>query len=372
MKQVKNIEITTIDSVECLGEVEDTVYDVGMVDNPHTFFANDLLVHNSVFFSALPLIRHRHAEIDESDDAAMTEKILVVAKDVQNFLNKSFDLFGKNFMNIEPGEHLFDIKQEMVARRAFWVTKKRYAQWIINKKGYSVPPGTELDVKGLDIKRSSFPRAFKGIMKKVIVDILNDVPKEEIDEYILAFKGTMKEMSFDEVANPTGVKNITKWKRYDVKEVASHVSADDLRYIKSNNGSLEDLPEKLSSIAVLKNGYMELPPFVRKTGTPAHVKAALNYNDLLELLKLNKRYAPLRDGEKIKWIYMKSNPYGIESLAIKGHEDPKKILDIANQYMDPEKMFDRALQGKLDDFYSALSWSPPNPFQANVDSFFGF
>ena len=63
----------------------------------------------------------------------MTEKILETAKVVQDFINESYNLFAKKFLNCD--EHRFDIKQECVAKSAFWVTKKRYGQWIINDGG---------------------------------------------------------------------------------------------------------------------------------------------------------------------------------------------------------------------------------------------
>ena len=42
----------------------------------------------------------------------------------------------KSFLNCD--EHRFDIKQECIAKSAFWVTKKRYGQWIINDGGVNV------------------------------------------------------------------------------------------------------------------------------------------------------------------------------------------------------------------------------------------
>ena len=80
----------------------------------------------------------------------------------------------KKFHNLDS--HLFDIKQETIARSGIWIAKKRYAQWIINSEGNAV---NKLDVKGLDVVRSSFPPAFRKFMAEVLHDILNDI--EEID-----------------------------------------------------------------------------------------------------------------------------------------------------------------------------------------------
>ena len=52
--------------------------------------------------------------------------------------------------------------------------QERYGQWIINDGGLEVE---KLDVKGLDIVRSSFPPAFRDFMTKVLKAILAKVPK---------------------------------------------------------------------------------------------------------------------------------------------------------------------------------------------------
>ena len=44
-----NFKIQEITEIEDLGYIEDDFFDVGMIDTPHTFFANDILVHNSVY-----------------------------------------------------------------------------------------------------------------------------------------------------------------------------------------------------------------------------------------------------------------------------------------------------------------------------------
>ena len=137
----------------------------------------------------------------------MTEQILDIADEVQAYINKSYNYFSSKFLNIH-GDHRFEIKQEMIAKAAFWVTKKRYGQWIINDSG---TPCEKLDVKGLDIVRSSFPPAFRDFMTKVLKAILAKVPKERIDEFILDFKSKLKDEELDKIALPTGVKGIKKY-----------------------------------------------------------------------------------------------------------------------------------------------------------------
>ncbi len=89
-----------------------------------------------------------------------------------------------------------------------FVTKKRYGQWIINDGGQ---PCNKIDIKGLDIIKSSFSPAFQKLMFNVLQGILSDTDKSEIDKIILKFKKEMKTFSVSELATPTGVKGIEKF-----------------------------------------------------------------------------------------------------------------------------------------------------------------
>ena len=75
---------------------------------------------DSVFYPALPLVKKRYPDVDTSNDKFMTKQILSVAKEVQDFINKGYDYFSCKFLNVKD-KHRFDIKQECIAKAAFWV-----------------------------------------------------------------------------------------------------------------------------------------------------------------------------------------------------------------------------------------------------------
>lgn len=322
-------KIEDIEEIECLGEVDQDVYDIGMKDCPHTFFANDILVHNSVFASALPLIEKNYPKIDVNNESQMTEAILTVAGDVQEYVNKFYDVMAKRFFNLD--KHRFDIKQEVIAKTSFWLAKKRYAQFIINNGGVEVD---ELEVKGIDVVRTSFPIKFKEFMLQFLQDLLRKVSKDIIDESILNFKEKMSSYSIFELAKNTSVK-----------------------FISQNNKTNYD-PKDRHRFNVVK-------------GTPAQVKAALHYNDLLRLWKLDKLVEPIMHGQKIKWVYLKQNEYGIECIALKADDtDPDEIIEFIEQYVDKNAMYEQELKGKLKDFYKVLNWDFPSNNLSN--EFFSF
>ena len=285
---------------------------------------------DSVFYSALPLVKNRIPNADVTDDKFMTEQILDIASEVQDYINKSYDYFSNNFLNIRSN-HRFEIKQELIAKSAFWVTKKRYGQWIINDAGLEVE---KLDVKGLDIVRSSFPPAFRDFMTKVLKAILAKVPKEKIDEFILNFKKNLENEELDKIALPTGVKGMTK-------------------YVDKSKGGFDS-----------KTMFTSM-----KKGSPVHTKASVIYNDLLKHFKTTN-HEPISNGNKVRWVYLKTNPYNIDGIAYKGYDDPQQIIDFINKYVDRDKLFDKALSKKIKMFYDAMSWDMPVDKKNTIEKFF--
>ena len=105
-------------------------------------------------------------------------------------------------------------------------------------------------------------------------------------------------------------------------------------------------------------------------GAPAPVKAAIKYNDLLAFWKLDRQHSKIVQGDKVKWIYLKDNPYKIEALAFLDFDMPDKIRTLLAEYADKNKSFETILESKLQGFYSDLGWDLNlNPYR---NLFFNF
>ena len=105
-------------------------------------------------------------------------------------------------------------------------------------------------------------------------------------------------------------------------------------------------------------------------GTPVHVKSALNYNDMLKHLKV-RTVREIINGEKIKWTYLKANNMGLDTMAMKGFEDPKPIETFVQEHINYNKVFKSAFSNKLNDFYGAMKWGRI-PENNNLGKFFAF
>ena len=283
---------------------------------------------DSVFFSAVPLMNKRYPDWKTKDQDTIASYVDAIAGDVQDYLNNFYDILSVKVFNVPADKHRLEIKKEFVAKAGLWVAKKRYAQWIIMNNGV---PMDKLDVKGLDVKRSSFPKAFQECMGTVLIDILRGKSEEEISDFVLAFKKSMVGLEIKDIAKNSAVKELTKY---------------------------------------IPKGKRQLFRFEK--GAPAHVKAAIAYNDCLTHFNAPFKYNPMGNGDKVKWVYLKNNPLGLDAIAFTGYQDPPEIENFINSYIDHNKIFERELSGKLQDFYDAIGWGQVISEQRTAEKFFSF
>ena len=308
---------------------------------------------DSCFASALPIIEKNMPDVDLNNEKQMTDAILKVTTEVQTFVNKFYDKMAGRLFNID--KHRFDAKQEVIAKTSFWLSKKRYAQFIINVGGLDVKTmevthenrnefvfdanGThiaKLEVKGIDVVKSSFPIYFRNFMEKFLQDVLLKTDKTEIDSKILALLNDLPNVNIIDVAKNTSVKFKSKDKKRDFNPKTRH----SFKYV---------------------------------IGTTAQAKAALAYNDLLKYYGIDKMVPPIFHGQKIKWVYLKKNQFDLDCVALKADgTDPDQILEFIKDHVDRHAMYEQELKGKLSDFYDILKWKYPNETDATVDEFFGF
>ena len=277
---------------------------------------------DSTFCSSEPLIKHRFPGCNTEDEQFMIEQTNAIASEIQKTVNTMYNQYAKVFHNTT--KHRFQIKQEYIAKSGLWIAKKRYAQWVIFKEG---KPTDKLDVKGLDVVRSSFPEDFKKIMKETLWYILKGKDKQTTSTLIHDFKNNIKKSEVLNVMKNSSVKELSK-------------------YIKGRKPF---------------GGYIK--------GTTAHAKAAINFNDMLSTLSSD--ILPIKDGEKVKWGYLLNNPYGFDTLALRGYQDPPEVVEFAKQYIDHNKMFTSDLSNKFNDFYAAMGWGQL-PENNNAKKFFSF
>ena len=93
---------------------------------------------------------------------------------------------------------------------------------------------------------------------------------------------------------------------------------------------------------------------VYKSGCPIHVRGALLYNKLLKDLKLTKKYTEIKDGEKIKFLYLDpKNPIKENVIAFPDYLPLEFGLD---KYIDHSLMCDKAFLAVVRPVLEAMDW----------------
>jgi hypothetical protein len=240
---------------------------------------------DSNYFNAEPLLKHLYPDFETLNDKEKDNKLEDIALVYQDIITDHYDQLAKECFNVPT--HRLEMKTECVIRSAYFRATRRYAQWITKQEGVDKET---LDIKGLEFMKANFPPILGEFFNKILKEVLKGAEHEDILQQIKIFKKQILggEIPYTKLGNPTAVKKLDK---YTSK--------------KPRAGEVFTTIEK---------------------GAPAPVRAATKYNDLLRLWKLDKQHNYITQADKVKWIYLKDNPYKIEALAFMENDLPGKIF----------------------------------------------
>ena len=284
---------------------------------------------DSNYFNAEPLLLHLYPDFETKTDEEKDNILEKVALKYQDIITEHYDVLAREAFNVST--HRLEMKTEAVIRSAYFRATRRYAQWITKKEGR---PVEELDIKGLEFMKANFPPILGEFFNDILEQVLKGEKKESILDQIKVFKKQILDgtISLTKLGNPTAIKKLEK-------------------YSGKNARAGEMFTE------ILK-------------GAPAPVRAAIRYNDLLRLWQLDKKHNYITQADKVKWMYLKDNPYKIEALAFFDYDIPEKIQDFLDRFADRQKVFDSILLNKLEGFFSDLQWPLDlNPYKNALASF---
>ena len=281
---------------------------------------------DSLFIQVKDLVLQRYPETKTKDE--YIKAVLEIATEIQKYANANIERVAREKFNIK-GDHYFELKQEVVIERGYFAGKRRYAMYIVNKEGVTVD---EMVMMGLDLMKSNMTPMYRKFGEELLQQIMFGTPKADIDKRILDFKKYVKNLPLEDIAKPTGVKQVSS-------------------YIDRKPG----IGEIFSTL---------------KLKCPINTKAAIHYNDLLRFKKLDKKYPCFTEGDKMKYIQLKDNPYRIDVIGFTGN-DPEFIVEFMEKYADREQGFESTLMNKLVGIYEDLGWEFPSMHE-KAGKFFKF
>ncbi len=101
-------------------------------------------------------------------------------------------------------------------------------------------------------------------------------------------------------------------------------------------------------------------------GTPIHIRGALLFNHYVKNKKLNNKYSPIGNGEKVKFLYLKK-PNIIQENVISFIQDFPTELGL-DKYIDYELQFEKSFVEPLKAILDAIGWNVEKT--VNLESFF--
>jgi DNA polymerase elongation subunit (family B) len=200
------------------------------------------------------------------------------------------------------------MKREAIANKGIWTAKKRYMLNVMVGESGVILKTPEQKILGVETARSSTPEIVRDALGDCINIILNGT-EEELREYIVEFEKKFNQSPIEEIAFPRGCNGIEKY---------------------SDSST------------------------IYKKSTPIAVKGALLMNNFIRTNKLQKKYSVIKDGEKIKFVYLKQpNTIGDSVVSFVGKVPIE--LDL-KRFVDFNKQFDVSFKEPLSNILNVIGW----------------
>ena len=251
------------------------------------------------------------------EDSKVVDFLDKVAKDkIEPYIDKCYQELA-DYVNAY--DQMMFMKREVIASKGIWTAKKRYILNVHDNEGvrYETP---ELKMMGIEAVRSSTPQSCREKIKESLSIIMNQ-SNEDLMRFIIDFEKEFKNYPIQDISFPRGVNGIEKYK--DSKDVF-------------------------------------------KKGTPIHVKGVLFYNLLVDQYKLGMTYQKIKNGDKVKFAYLKTpNPIQNNAIALMSSLPKEFNLD---RYIDYNKQFEKAFLEPIKTITDSINWELKK--QYTLDDFF--
>lgn len=260
---------------------------------------------DSIYLHMGPLVDHVYKDkvvepikIVEFLDKACEDRI-------QPFIDNAYQELA-DYMNAYA-QKMF-MKREAIADTGIWTAKKRYILNVWNNEGvaYKEP---KLKMMGIEAVKSSTPMSCRDKLKDALKLVMTQ-SEATFQKFNENFRQEFKNLPFESVAFPRGISELTKYKH---------------------------------SVTIYDKG------------TPIHVRGALMYNLLLDKHKLGKKYEAIKDGDKVKFCYMKvPNPMKENVFAVSSVLPAEFGME---KYIDYDLQFEKAYLEPLRGIVNTFGWN---------------
>ncbi len=235
---------------------------------------------------------------------------------LQPFIDDGYQELAK-YMNAYSQKMV--MKREVLADKGIWTAKKRYVLNVHNSEGvqYAKP---KIKVMGLEMVKSSTPAVIRDKLKDSI-NVILEGDEKKLHKYVNDFREVFNKLPVQEIAFPRGV-----------------------------NGMKQ---------------YAGSPIYTK--GTPIHVRGALLFNHYCKRFGIDNKYQAIRDGDKIKFVYVrKPNPFQEDVIAFTSALPKEFNLE---SYIDYDLQFEKVFLDALQNVIEPIGWKTQE--ESSLEDFFG-
>jgi DNA polymerase elongation subunit (family B) len=244
----------------------------------------------------------------------------VAQEKIEPFIDKSYQALASY---VNAYEQKMQMAREVIADKGIWTAKKRYIlnAWDVEGVRYQDP---QLKIMGIEAVKSSTPAPCREKIKEALKIIMQGTEKD-VNKFVQEFREEFMKLPPEEIAFPRSVNGISKW----------------------SDGAN-----------------------IFKKGAPMHIKGVILYNHFVRQQKLTNKYPLIQEGEKIKFINMRT-PNRMQSNVISFITKLPKELDI-HSHLDYDIQFEKAFIEPLTFIMNQIGWTIDRSYgtQMTLDDFF--
>lgn len=236
---------------------------------------------------------------------------------VEPFIDKSYNALA---IHMNAYENAMSMKRETISLAGMWRAKKNYALLEIDNEGVIYNP-MKVKTIGIETVRSTTPQFVKDALLKCYRIMLTETDKNALLGVVNQFHREYLQSDYNNISTPRGVNDIKKWLEADNKTCRS--------------------------------------------GTPFHVRASVDYNNLRA--KHNLKDLPIiTDGSKVNIVKLKPNNITSGGYIAYVNNIPDEFG--LKEYIDYEGLYVSTFLNPLDSFAKLLSMKLVDEF--DIDDFF--
>ena len=267
------------------------------------------------------VLEKRSDESESSYTGRCVDFLDRVAKEkIEPFIDNSYQALASY---VNAYDQKMQMKREVIADKGIWTAKKRYIlnAWDVEGVRYNEP---SLKIMGIEAVKSSTPAPCRNKIKECLKIIMSGTEKD-VNNFIQDFREEFMKLPPEEIAFPRSVNGIGNW---------------------SDSSS------------------------IFKKGTPMHIKGVILYNHFVRQQKLINKYPLIQEGEKIKFLYMRT-PNRMQSNVISFMTKLPKELDIYS-HLDYDTQFEKAFIEPLTFIMNQIGWNIDRSYgtQMTLEDFF--